>query len=95
MDWGPALPEIRRKFSYSAKLGSPGEDDVFGPDGTELLNIKSRDPDAPEKEKLVKFKDDPQEEVSEKEEAKKLPEEKKESNDKGADQGPDTNDAKV
>ena len=60
-DWGPSLPEIRRKYSYDARLGVPEDDDeVFPPDGAELVSVKTQDPEKVangEKERLVSFKE--------------------------------------
>ena len=63
MDWGPALPEDRRKYSSSsdrkphASGDTLGDDEVF--DGAELVDFKPR-PD--ENNRLVHFEDETREE---------------------------------
>ena len=52
MDWGPALPEVRRRLSVPAYPVMPEDDDVFA-DGAELKDIKTY----PEKDRLVRFSD--------------------------------------
>ncbi len=40
-DWGPSLPEIRRKYSYDVRLGNVDPEDVFTPEDSELTSVKS------------------------------------------------------
>ena len=65
-DWGPALPENRRRYSSSSSQrkhhpsgDNIGDDDVFGK-SAELTSMKPLDPDAPahEKDRLVHFEDE-------------------------------------
>ena len=67
MDWGPALPEDRRKYSSSSERKAHpsgdtlGDDDVFE-GGAELVDFKPR---SDENNRLVHFEDETKKESTE------------------------------
>jgi len=64
-DWGPALPEIRRKYSYDLRLGNAPED------GAEFLGMRAfggeDEPVDPDKQTKVTFKDEQPQQLGPKE----------------------------
>ena len=75
-DWGPALPEIRRKFSYDIKHGFPDDDDLLSDDrAAELKAINAStegegDGMPAHRESQVKFSLDDEKKKEEKDEKK-------------------------